>query len=266
MRLVIAAAAFLAAAVPALAADDPATAALPPHHYDFGFEGPFGTFDRAAVQRGYQAYRQICAACHGMKYIAFRTLGERDGPFYDSHYPNPNDNPVIRALAAEFQIEDGPDDFGDMFMREGRPSDRFPDPFPNDQAAAAVNGGAVPPDLSVITKARHHGPHYITSLMLGYQDAPADFALTPGLHYNPYFEGRQIAMGNQLFDGILTYADGTEATAERVALDLAEFLAWAAEPKAEARKRMGMAVIAFLLVLAVLTFLSYRAIWRDQPH
>lgn len=279
MRFAFAAAAILLASTPALAqeegahgaslaeelaADPLATTAIAPEHHHFHFSGPFGTFDRGALQRGYQVYREICAACHGMDYLSFRTLGQDGGPFYDADYPNPNDNPVIRALSAEFQITDGPNEFGDMFQRAGRPSDRFPNPFPNVQAAAAANGGAAPPDLSLMAKARHHGPDYIVSLMMGYVPAPAGFELQPGLHYNPYFEGRQIAMAQQLRDGVVTYGDGTEATAEQMAMDVAEFLAWAAEPKAEARKRMGFAVIGFLIVVSLLMFLSYRAIWRNE--
>jgi cytochrome c1 len=249
-----------------LAGDPLATVAVEPEHHHFHFQGLFGTYDRAAVQRGYQVYREICAACHGMEYVYFRTLGEDGGPFHDEEYPNANDNPVIKALAAEFQITDGPDDFGEMFQRPGRPSDAFPEPFPNVQAARAANGGATPPDLSVITKARHHGPDYLASLMLGYVPAPEGFEVQPGLYYNPYFEGRQIAMPQQIRDGSVTYADGTEATAEQISRDVAEFLAWAAEPKFEARRQMGLAVIGFLVVLSLLTYLSYRAIWHNIEH
>ncbi len=268
MRLVFAAAALLAVSVPAFAQEEEAgaeveTEALEPEHFHFHFEGPFGTFDTAAVQRGYQVYREICSACHSMEYVYFRTLGQQGGPFFDEEYPNPNDNPVIKALAAEFQIEDGPDDFGDMYMREGRSSDAFPSPFPNPQAAGAANGGAVPPDLSVITKARHHGPHYVASLMSGYTDAPAGFELQPGLYYNPYFPGRAIAMPPQLREGVVTYGDGTEATVEQMAEDVATFLTWASEPKQQTRKQTGLAVIIFLIVLAGLTYGSYRAIWRN---
>lgn len=271
MRFAFAAAALLlAAAMPAQAQEAESealnTAAEEPEHFHFHFEGPFGVFDRAALQRGYQVYREVCSACHGMEYLYFRTLGQDGGPFYDEEYPNPNDNPVIKALAAEFQITDGPNEFGDMFQRAGQASDAFPVPFPNPQAAAAVNGGAVPPDLSVITRARHHGPHYIASLMLGYQDPPPGFEIQPGQYYNRYFEGRLIAMPPQLRDGLVTYADGTEATAEQMATDVAEFLAWAAEPKQEGRKRLGLAVIGFLIILAGLTYGSYRAIWHNVEH
>jgi cytochrome c1 len=269
MRFAFAAAALFAAfAAPAFAQEEDAlaTEAMAPEHHHFHHEGVFGTFDRAALQRGYQVYRQVCAACHSMEYLTFRTLGQEGGPFYDEDYPNPIENPVIKALAAEFQITDGPNEFGDMFQRAGQAADVFPAPFANPQAAAAVNGGAVPPDLSVITKARHHGEHYVASLMLGYEVAPEGFPIQPGQYYNRYFEGRLIAMPPQLLDGIVTYADGTEATAEQMAEDVATFLAWAAEPKQEARKRMGLAVIAFLIILAGLVFGSYRAIWRNVEH
>jgi len=237
-----------------------------PKNYDWSFEGPFGTFDRAAMQRGFQVYREVCSACHALDHLHFRTLGQEGGPFYDPDYPNPNDNPVIKALAAEYQVEDGPDDFGEMFMREGRPSDRFPQPFANEQQARAANGGAYPPDLSLIVNARGGGADYIASLMAGYEDPPADAEGRVGLYYNPYFPGEWIAMPPQLFDGRVSYDDGTEATVEQMSKDVTAFLAWASEPKMELRKRMGFGVLAFLLILSVLTYMAYKQVWRDVDH
>jgi len=237
-----------------------------PKDHDWSFEGPFGVFDRAAMQRGYQVYRQVCSACHSMDFMYFRMLGQEGGPFYDPENPNPNDNPVVRALSAEFQIQDGPDEFGDMFMREGRPADRFPAPYANDNMARAANGGAYPPDLSVITKARGGGADYIASLMTGYQDPPEGEEGRPGLYYNPYFEGGWIAMPPQLYEGMVVYDDGTEATPEQMAYDVTTFLAWASEPHMETRKRMGVGVIGFLILLTVLTFFAYKEVWRDVEH
>ncbi len=262
MRALIAALAILVAA-PAFAAE---TEVEPPN-YDWSFEGPFGVFDRAAVQRGYQVYREVCAACHSMDYVYFRTLGQQGGPFYNEEYPNPNDNPVIRALAAEFQVQDGPDEVGDMFMRPGTPADAFPAPYPNENAASAANGGAVPPDLSVITKARAGGPDYIAALLAGYQEAPeGEEPPRPGLAYNSYFPGHWIAMPPQLIEGRVTYADGTAATPEQMTHDVTTFLAWAAEPKMETRKTMGFGVMIFLLIFAVIMFFTYKQVWRNVDH
>lgn len=233
-----------------------------PANQEWSFEGPFGVFDRAALQRGYQVYREVCAACHSMDYVSFRMLGQEGGPFHDEDYPNPNDNPVVKALAAEFEIEDGPDEVGDMFMRAGRPSDWFPDPYPNQQAARAANGGAYPVDMSVITKARSGGADYVYALMTGYSE-PSDGEERPGLYYNPYFSGSWIAMPPQLIEGRVTYDDGTEATPEQMAADVTEFLAWASEPHMEQRKRLGFIVIGFLLLLTVLSYFAYKEVWRD---
>lgn len=252
----------LAASSPTFAADD----AMHPEHHHWHFAGVFGTFDRAAMQRGYQVYREVCAACHSMKFMAFRNLGQEGGPFYDPEYPNPNDNPVIKALAAEFTVTDGPDDAGDMFERPGRPSDPFPSPFPNDPAARAVNGGALPPDLSVIIKARHDGSNYVRSLLTGFIEPPDDVTVAPGMHYNPWFPGGQIAMAPPLPEDRVTYEDGTLATTEQMAEDVVEFLTWAADPHAEVRKRMGFKVIIYLGVLTILLWFSYRQIWRDVKH
>ena len=263
MRLLTAAALGLAVSTGAMAAGE----YRKPEEHTWAFEGPFGTFDRAALQRGFQVYQQVCAACHGLQHLAIRHLGEEGGPFYDPEFPNPNDNPVIRAIAAEYFVEDGPDEFGDMFEREGRPSDRFPYPYANEQQGRAANGGAYPPDLSVIVKARKGGPEYIRSLLLGYdEEPPADLDVRPGSYYNPYMSGQIIAMPQILFEGSVEYADGTEATVEQMATDITAFLAWTAEPHMEARKRLGLVVMIYLTILAGLLWLSYKRIWARVEH
>lgn len=259
--LVIAAAAFLLAG-PALAAGG----AQHPKEIDFSFEGPFGRFDQAQLQRGYKVYREVCAACHAMELVSFRHLGDEGGPFYDPEYPNPNDNPYVKALAADSQVGDIDSETGDPIQRPAIPADRFPSPFPNEAAARASNGGALPPDLSVIVKARPNGADYIHGLLVGYQDPPAGFELTPGMSYNLYFPGHQIAMPPPLNEGQVEYADGTEATVERMARDVTAFLAWAAEPKLEARHRLGFQVMIYLIVLAVLLYFSKRRIWARLGH
>lgn len=272
-RVTAAAAALIGALTLGLAASAPSGAqdAEEPEHHHWHFAGPFGTFDRGALQRGYQVYREICATCHGMKFIAFRHLGQEGGPFYDEEYPNPNDNPVVKALAAQFTVMDGPDDTGQMFERPGRPSDPFPSPFPNEQTARLANGGALPPDLSVITKARHHGPDYIRALLTGYGEPPADVIVPPGMHYNPWFAGHQIRMAPPLAQAALdarefTYADETEVTTEQLSEDVVEFLAWAADPHAEQRKRLGFVVIAYLSILSILLWFAYKRTWKGLKH
>ncbi len=217
---------------------------------EWSFNGLLGTFDKQQLQRGLQVYREVCAACHGLKYIAFRNfeaLGYSEGQ--------------IKALAEEHQVEDGPDEFGDMFMRPAKASDYLPAPFPNDAVARMANGGALPPDLSLITKARPNGPDYVYNLMLGYEDPPADVELMPGMSYNKYFPGHQIAMGVQVFDDRVAYADGTEATSEQIAKDVTAFLHWAAEPKLEARHSMGLKVMLYTLLFTVLAYLLKVRIW-----
>lgn len=264
-RLLVVAAGALALATPeALAA---AGKYKKPEDHTWSFEGPFGTFDRASLQRGFQVYQQVCSACHGMQHLYIRHLGEEGGPFFMEEYPNPNDNPVVRAIAAEYIVEDGPDEWGDMFERPGRPSDRFPYPYENEQMGRAANGGAYPPDLSVIVKARHYGAEYIRSLMLGYgYEVPEDVEVRPGNYYNPYMPGGLIAMPQVLYDDLIEYADGTPATEEQMAHDIAAFLAWAAEPHMEARKRMGLMVMIYLLVLAGLLYAAYRQVWSRVKH
>lgn len=224
-------------------------------HRDWPTNGMFGSFDRAATQRGLQVYREVCAACHGLHFVAFRnlaTLGYTDDE--------------IKAIAAQATINDGPNDQGDMFDRPGLPFDHFPSPFPNEAAAAASNGGKAPPDLSLMAKARVGGPDYIYSLLTGYEEAPADVQVPDGGHYNAYFPGHIIAMPPPLSDDQVTFADGTSATVSQMASDVSEFLVWAAEPKLEERKFTGMKVLLFLVVLTGLTFALKRKVWADVPH
>lgn len=222
---------------------------------NLSFQGFFGTFDRASAQRGLQVYRQVCASCHGLRLVAFRNLRAL-GLTEDQ----------VAAIAAEYQIVDGPNDDGEMFERPGRPSDRFRSPFPNERAARAANNGAYPPDLSVMTKARHYGANYLRALLVGYQDPPAGVELGDGMHYNRYFPGRQIAMANVLFDDMMEFADGTPATVAQMANDVTTFLAWAAEPETEQRRQMGIRVVLFLLVLGGLTYAVKRRVWADVKH
>ena len=219
---------------------------------DWHFEGVFGTYDRAQLQRGYLVYREVCSGCHKLKYIQFRHL--RDIGFSEQQ---------VKALAAEIEVEDGPDDDGEMFTRPGSLSDDLPAPFPNDNAARASNNGALPPNLSLITKARPDGPNYVFALLTGYADAPADVELSDGMNYNPYFAGGQIAMAPPLSDDAVEYADGTKATVEQMSRDVVAFLAWAAEPTLEARHRLGFKVLVFLIILTVLLYLAKKRVWRN---
>jgi ubiquinol-cytochrome c reductase cytochrome c1 subunit len=218
-------------------------------------QGIFGTFDRAAVQRGFQVYREVCQACHSLKYVAFRNL-EALGYTEDQ----------IKAIAAEYTVVDGPDDTGEMIERPGIPSDRIPSPYANEAAAAAANGGKVPPDLSLIVKAREGSQDYVYSVLTGYEDPPPDFEVPEGGYYNAYFPGHVIAMPPPLSDDQVAYADGTAATVDQMARDVTQFLTWVAEPKLEARKGAGLKVILFLVVLTGLTFALKRKIWADVPH
>lgn len=264
-------------------------AALAAGDYDFGwemrhpswsFKGLSGTFDPAAARRGYQVYREVCSACHQMEQIAFRHLGDPGAPFFYEAYPNPNDNPYVKAIAADWTVEDIDSETGDVIERPAIPADEFPDIYPNDAAARASNGGALPPDLSVITKARTDGVDYVYNLLIAY-DAPKpnDVELTPGLHWNPVMAGGKIAMANPLSDGIIEYPtaevegeDGVvtnvqvEATVDQMARDVTHFLAWSADPKLEERKRAGFAVMVYLTLLTLLFYLSYKRVWRNVDH
>ena len=269
---------LLASAAPALAAGG----AAHPRSGGFSFEGPFGTFDQGQLQRGYKVYQEVCAACHGMNLMHYRNLGDRNGPFWNPKYPNPNDNPVVKALAAEIQVADIDSETGEPIQRDATPADRFRAPYPNATAAAAGNGGAAPPDLSVMAKARHDGANYIYSLLSGYRAAPAGLQIRDGQHYNPYMagdltqfwtgdhdhvpEGGFIAMPPPLQNGQVTYDDGSPQTVDQYAKDVAPFIAWTSEPKMVERKQAGFGVMIFLLIFAGLTYASYRRIWKDVAH
>jgi ubiquinol-cytochrome c reductase cytochrome c1 subunit len=219
---------------------------------DWSFNGPFGTFDRAALQRGFQVYKQVCAACHSLNRLAYRNLAALG-----------YDEAEIKSIAAEATISDGPNDEGEMFDRPGRPSDRFKAPFANDQAARYANGGALPPDLSLIVRARHDGSNYVHGILTGFTDPPAGFTVNPGMHYNKYFPGNQIAMPPPLAEGALTYDDGTTASVDQMAKDVATFLTWASDPTMEIRKQTGLKVLVFLLVFTGLMYLTKRRVWKD---
>ena len=222
---------------------------LPAQHWSFN--GWFGSFDRDGLRRGLQVYREVCAGCHGLKYIAFRNLIEM-GLSEDE----------AKEIAAEYEVTDGPDEDGEMFDRTARLSDFFPEPFENDQAARSVNNGALPPDLSLITKARANGPDYLHAILMGYdEEPPEDVTVADGMYYNHYFPGGQIAMPPPLSEELVEYDDGTEATVDQMSKDVVMFLHWAADPKLEARKKLGIKSFLFLLVLTALFIASKRLIW-----
>lgn len=245
-------------------------------HKHWHFNGPFGTYDKAAAQRGYQVYREVCASCHQLKFLSFRHLGDKGAPFYNEEYKNPNENPVVKNFAADWTVEFIDPDTGDVEERPGVTADKFPPIYPNDAAARASNGGALPPELSVIAKARTGGPDYIYNLLTAYgTKKPADVELTPGLYYNPVMEGGKIAMAAPLSDGQVEYAtqdafgnpiDAPEATVEQMAADVTEFLAWSADPKLEQRKATGLMTMIYLLILSALLWLSYKRVWKDVEH
>jgi len=222
---------------------------------EWSFKGITGKFDRASLQRGYQVYNEVCASCHSMRLLSYRNLGETGGPEFSIEQ--------VKAIAANFEIQDGPNEEGEMFMRPGRPSDKFASPYPNIQAATAANGGAYPPDMSVLVKSRKGGADYIYSVLMGYEDPPANVKLDDGVYYNKYMEGKKIKMSNPLSEGIVTYADGTKSTEAQMAKDVTTFLTWAAEPTLEARHKMGVRVIIFLIILTTLVYFSMRRLWSD---
>ncbi len=220
--------------------------------YDWSWKGFFGTYDRASAQRGLKVYREVCAGCHSMNYLSYRNLSELG--FSEDH---------IKAIAAEYLILDGPNDEGEMYERDGIPSDQFANPYSNVKAARAANNGAYPPDLSLIVKARPKGADYIKSLLLGYVDPPQGITVPNGQHYNKYMSGNLIAMASPLSDGLVEYDDGSQSSMDQMTTDVTTFLAWAAEPNLEDRKRMGLKVILFLIVLFVLAYISKQQIWRN---
>jgi cytochrome c1 len=249
-----------ALAAPALALD---TKRLPVKDEKFSFEGAFGTYDRGALQRGFQVYKEVCAACHALNHIAFHDLDQEGGPEFSEAQ--------AKAIAAGYKLPAGPndkgettDDKGTPLMRAGTLADHFPAPFANDEAARANNGGALPPDLSMIVKAREGGPQYVYSIITGFHTkTPAGFKVVDGKYFNPYYEGWNISMPPPLAAKSVTYSDGTPATIEQEAHDVVTFLSWASEPKMEERKRTGFGVMIFLVVLAGILFAAYRKVWKD---
>lgn len=245
LKSVAAAAVTILFAFPVAASEAP----VPPAQ-SWSFSGPFGSYDRAALQRGFQVYKDVCAGCHSLRHVYYRDLAALG---YNED--------EIKAIAASVEVQDGPNDQGEMFTRPGRPYDRFKSPFPNDNAARAANNGAFPPDLSVITKARPHGHDYLYALLTGYKEPPADMKMTEGMTYNTAFAGHQIAMPAPLSEGSLEYKDGTKPTIQQMAKDVTTFLAWAAEPEMEERKRLGYKVLLFLVVLTGVLYAAMRRVW-----
>ncbi|MBL8576758.1 MAG: cytochrome c1 [Mesorhizobium sp.] len=261
-----------ALAAPAAAAEYPLKK---PREQDWSFAGPFGTYDKGQLQRGLKVYKEVCSACHSLNLVAFRTLA-------DLGYSEAQ----VKAFAAEYTVQDGPNADGEMFERPAIPSDYFPAPFPNTEAAAAANGGAAPPDLSLMAKARgvlrgfpqfvfdiftqyaEGGPNYVYSLLTGYDEpVPAGEEIAEGTHYNPYFlSGRSLAMAKPLSDGQVTYDDGSPETVDQYARDVTAFLMWTAEPRMEARKQLGFSVMVFLVLFAGLVWATKRKVWANVAH
>jgi ubiquinol-cytochrome c reductase cytochrome b/c1 subunit len=269
IALVVAGALFAGSAQNARAEEQEA-----PPSQKWSFSGPLGKFDRGSLQRALKVYREVCSNCLALSYIAFRNLADPGGPGYSEAQ--------AAALAAEYKIKDGPNDQGEMFERPGRPADYFPSPFPNEQAARAANGGAAPPDLSLITKARSYergfpkfvfdfftqfqeqGPNYVDAILQGFEDKPpAGVTIPEGSYYNKYFPGHSIKMPKPLNDGQVTFDDGSPATVAQYAKDVTTFLTWTAEPHMEARKRMGLQVFVFLILLTGLLYFTKKKVWAD---
>ena len=216
------------------------------------FDGIFGRFDESSLQRGFQVYREVCAACHGIRHISYRDL---KGIGYT--------NDEIKVIAADYEVKDGPNDDGEMFEREARPSDKFVGPYENDKIARLANNGAYPPDLSLIVKARADGANYMYSLLNGYKEFPDNFEASEGMYYNEFYPGNQIAMPSPLMDDIVEYSDGTEATQSQIAKDVTSFLAWTAEPELEERKSLGVKTLFFLILITIMLLGVKRKIWKD---
>jgi cytochrome c1 len=267
--------AALLSGIGALTARAQEAEAPPLQHWSFA--GPFGEFDPQQLQRGFKIYREVCSNCHSLKLLSFRNLADPGGPGFTEAQ--------AAAVAATFQVTDGPNDQGQMFQRAGKISDYFPPPFPNEQAARAALGGGLPPDMSDLAKARSYergfpwfiidaftmyqedGPDYIHAIVNGYADPPAGFTLPPGTYYNKYFPGHAIAMPQPLRDGQVQYTDGTPATLDQYGRDVAAFLMWAAEPKLDERKRLGFQVMVYLFVLAGLLYFTKKRVWHAaEPH
>jgi ubiquinol-cytochrome c reductase cytochrome c1 subunit len=226
---------------------------IDPIKVNWSFKELTGKFDRASLQRGFQVYKEVCSSCHSMQYLSYRNLGEPGGPEFTLE--------EVKAIAASVEIEDGPDSQGEMFTRPGKPSDKFKSPYPNVEASTVANGGAYPPDMSVLVKARPGGADYMYSVLMGYEEPPAGMKLDDGVYYNKYMIGQKIKMASPLLEGIVDYSDGTEATVDQMAKDVTTFLAWAAEPELEVRHKLGIKVIIYLLLLTILVYLSMKKIW-----
>jgi len=220
---------------------------------DWSFNGLFGKFDRGSLQRGYQVYSEVCASCHSMKYLSYRNLSEKGGPEFSIEQ--------AKAIAASFEITDGPNADGEMFERPGKLSDKFLMPYANEKEAQAANGGAYPPDMSVLAKARSGGADYLYSVLLGYEEPPSGITLDDGVYYNKYIYGNNIKMAKPLDDDLVEYSDGTIASEEQLAKDVVTFLVWSAEPHLETRHRMGFKVIVYLIILTILVYFSMKKIW-----
>jgi ubiquinol-cytochrome c reductase cytochrome c1 subunit len=284
LRSILVAALLAGAPVAAMAAE-----ADHPPKLEWSFEGPFGTFDQGAVQRGFQVYKEVCSSCHELKHLAYRHLGESGGPFVANGKLNPatgawedihlgpphhgklvpaGDNPYVRAIAAQYEVTEIDRTNGQEITRPARPSDRFVSPYTNPYQAAGTHGVA-PPDLSLIVKARPDGANYVHAILTGYRDPPEGVSPPGGasnLSYNKYFAGHWIAMAAPLTEDRVVYSDGTQATMDRMARDVVTFLAWAAEPKQTDRKRAGFVVMIYLTLLAGLLYVAYRQVWRDVKH
>jgi ubiquinol-cytochrome c reductase cytochrome b/c1 subunit len=260
---------FFGSAQNARAAED----ATPPSQH-WTFAGPLGKFDRGSLQRGLKVYKEVCSACHALSYIAFRNLADPGGPGFSEAQ--------AAAFASDYKIKDGPNDQGEMFERPGRVADYFPSPFPNEQAARAANGGAAPPDLSLITKARSYergfpqfifdfftqfqeqGPNYVSAILQGFEDKPpAGVTIPDGSYYNKYFPGHAIKMPKPLSDGQVTFDDGSPATVAQYAHDVSTFLMWTAEPHMEDRKRTGLQVFVFLIIFTLLMYFTKKKVWAN---
>ncbi len=220
---------------------------------DWSFKSFFGTFDRASLQRGYQVYAEVCSSCHSMKYISYRNLAEPGGPEFTEAQ--------AKAIASNYEVTDGPNSDGEMFTRQAKLSDKFIMPYANVEEAKLSNGGAYPPDMSVLVKARSGGADYIYSVLLGYEEPPEGITLDDGVYYNKYMYGNKIKMPPQLYDDLVTYIDGTPATPEQMAKDVTTFMMWAAEPHLEARHKTGFRVIVYLIILTILVYFSMKKIW-----
>lgn len=281
MQLTALVASLLAASSQSRAAGEEGTPThfplIKPERQDWSFSGPLGRYDPAQLRRGLEIYMEVCDFCHGLSLVAFRTLADPAGPALSDE--------AMRAIAASYPVVDGEDAKGNPVRRPGRASDYFPDPFANPEAAAANNNGAVPPDLSLVAKARgiaygfpqfivdglipyqEGGPDYVHALLTGYREPPEGLELPPGTSYNPFFaSGLAIAMPPQLFDDVVTYTDGTPQTADQYARDIAAFLMWAAEPRLVERKRLGLEVIIFLVVFVGLLYFTKRRVWAPVAH